>query len=104
MIFDLNLLLIGLILMVIGQVIHWIMQLRRELKETHNPTSTFKEFIASNKILMMVSFVLVILAAVLNSFIAILPAAIPLGLAVAGYTIDSFVENSLGTKLKKNGK
>lgn len=103
MVFDLNLLLIGLILMVIGQLVHQIFKIRREIKDANTTTFNLSDYWNKHKFLVLINLILVILIAGANSFIALLPITAKTGLLGAGYAIDSAIANMFGDKLK-NGK
>jgi len=92
----------GIGLMFLGQLGHWIMQLRRELKDPNNSNLSIKDFIVDNRKLMIANFATVAVVAGLYGFGAI-PVLGPAALAGAGYSIDSIFENIWAGKLK-NGK
>ena len=106
----LQLLLISLILMMVGQLVHWVLQLKRELADPNNPNMTIKDFIFDNQKLMIVNLALVVLAAIINAFTGFItigivnPASGYLMLTAAGYGIDSVLENLFASSLKENGK
>jgi len=92
---------LSLILMVIGQLVHQVYKLRREVKDKNSSTFSVGDYWAANKLGIFLNFILVILVAGANSF---LPTGIAIeavaGLLGLGYAIDSAVSNMFGDKLK----
>lgn len=98
--------------MLIGQVIHWISQMRREIKDDNSPVWNIGDFLRHNRNLIILNFSAILCLGILNGFAALITCFANgeiikegvIALASAGYFIDSTLENWLGDKLKATSK